>query len=345
MFFESRLSSKALAELCHRVAVETDAGIDVRRTWQREAEHAPRNIQPQIAQIRDGVAGGDSVTAAMQRTGRLFPTLLLEMVHVGEQSGSLSEVFARLSEHYRNQAKRERALLSALAWPMFQLGAAVFVIGVVIWVMGIIAQRNRGETIDLLGFGLIGNRGLFIYANFVTVCVLLVAGFVWGVRRGMLWTRPLQRIVMRLPGFGSCFEKLALARLAWALHLLLNVAMDLRRVVPLALRATGSDYYSQHSDEAVRSVAAGYPLYVALGRTGAFPKDFIDVLEVAEESGQVVETMGRLSRRYEEEAESAMRARTVLVGFAVWAIVALLIIFMIFRLAGFYIGAIQNAMP
>ena len=344
MVFEPRLSSKALAELCHRLAVEADAGIDIRRTWQREAEHAPHRVHAATAQIRDAVAGGESLAAALRQTGRLFPPLMLEMVHVGEQAGALSKVFARLSDYYRRQYQRQRALLVAIAWPMLQLAAAICVIGVVIWVMGIVAQRNNGQPIDILGFGLIGDRGLFIYVNFIVVVGLCVAGLVLAVQRGMLWTRPLQRAVMRLPGFGRCVEKLALARLTWALHLTLNVAMDLRRVVPLALRATGSDYYERHTEQAVASVAAGQPLYKALAQTGAFPRDFIDALEVGEESGRAVEAMDRLSQRYEQEADAALKTLTTLLGFVVWAAVATLIIFMIFRLAGFYIGAINDAM-
>ena len=41
MFLSPRLSAKALGELSHRLAVETESGIDIRRTWQREAESAP----------------------------------------------------------------------------------------------------------------------------------------------------------------------------------------------------------------------------------------------------------------------------------------------------------------
>jgi type IV pilus assembly protein PilC len=344
MVFEPHLSSKALAELCHRLAVEADAGIDIRRTWQREAEQARGRSQAAMAHIRDAVAGGEGLAAAMLATGRLFPPLMLEMVHVGEQTGALAQVFARLSEHYRRQYQRQRALLVAIAWPMLQLVAAIFVIGMVIWVLGIVARRNNGEPIDILGLGLIGDRGLLIYTNIIIAVGLIVAGLIFAVRRGMLWTRPLQRAVMLLPGFGRCVEKLALARLTWALHLTLNVAMDLRRVVPLVLRATGSDFYEQHTERAVALVAAGQPLYKALGQTGAFPREFIDALEVAEESGQMVEAMGRLSRRYEEEADAALKTLTVLMGFVVWALVAGLIIFMIFRLAAFYIGAIQGAM-
>ena len=50
MFFQPQLSNKALTELCHRLAVETDSGIDIRRTWQREAEMARGRVQPYFAQ-------------------------------------------------------------------------------------------------------------------------------------------------------------------------------------------------------------------------------------------------------------------------------------------------------
>lgn len=344
MVFEPRLSSKALSDLCHRLAVETDAGIDVRRTWQRETEHASGRVRDHFVQVRDAVSGGESLAVALADTGPLFPPLMLEMVEVGEQTGTLSLVFDRLAEHYRRRHQRQRALLAAIAWPMFQLAAAIVVIGLVIWVLGIVAQRNNGQPIDILGLGLIGTRGLLIYVNFIVAAALCVAGVIFAVRRGMLWTRPLQQAMMRLPGLGPCLEKLALARLTWVLHLTLNVAMDLRRVVTLVLRATGNDYYVRHTDQAVALVGAGRPLYEALGRTGAFPQQFIDALEVAEESGQMVEATARLSRRYEEEADAALHALNVLGGFAVWALVAALIIFMIFRLAAFYIGAIQGAL-
>jgi hypothetical protein len=53
--------------------------------------------------------------------------------------------------------------------------------------------------------------------------------------------------------------------------------------------------------------------------------------------------MDRLSKRYEEEAETAVKAIAVIFGILVAALVMGLIILMIFRLAGFYIGTINEA--
>jgi type IV pilus assembly protein PilC len=344
MIPKPQLSNKALAELCHRLAVETDSGIDIRRTWQREADMARGRVRPYIAGVRDAVGRGDSLSVALAHTGSLLPPLFLEMTHVGEQTGTLGRVFRRLESHYRRQVQAQRLFLGAIAWPMFELAFSIFVIGALIWVMGIIAQRNNGQPIDILGFGLVGTRGLIIYLNFIVAVGLCITGLVVAVKRGMLWTRPLQRAVFRIPVIGQALERIALARLAWALHLMLNVAMDLRRLVPLALRTTGTDYYIQHTDQIVGDVARGDPLHVAFSRTGAFPAEFVDALTVAEESGRVVESMERLSNRYEEEAELAIKTLSTAFGWFIGLCVMGLIVLLIFRLAGFYLGAINNAL-
>jgi type IV pilus assembly protein PilC len=131
--------------------------------------------------------------------------------------------------------------------------------------------------------------------------------------------------------------------MTWALHLAMNVEMDMRRVVPLVLRSTGNDYYIRHTDRVVADVAAGNPLHIALGRSGAFPGEFLDALAVAEESGRMVESMEKLSQRYESEAETAIKAIAVILGILVAALVMGIIVYMIFRLAGFYVGTINEA--
>ena len=85
-------------------------------------------------------------------------------------------------------------------------------------------------------------------------------------------------------------------------------------------------------------------MHGAFRSTGIFPQRFLDALEVGEESGQIVETMERLSAQYQEEAESAMKTISVMLGTGIWMLVAALIVMIIFRIFGFYLGAINDAL-
>ncbi len=314
----------------------------MRRTWQSECDRAPRRYAAAFHAVSDAVNAGNSLTEGLTEAG-IFPRLMVELVQVGEQSGQLTEVLKRLSEHYTRVVERKRRLLSFLAWPLLQLGLAAVVIGLVILVQGYITGLNN-KPLDMLGWGLYGPKGLLIYANAVGALVIVGWLVVRTLRRGVGWGRPVQRFFTGLPIVGDALQKIALARIAWALHLLLNVEIDLRRLIPLALRSTGNDYYQQHTAAMVADVASGKPLAEAFSKTGAFPRHFVDSLQVAEEGGQIVESMARLSKQYEEEADSALSALSIALAVLVWLAVAAVIITMIFRIFGFYTGVLNDAL-
>ncbi|MCO6048048.1 type II secretion system F family protein [Aeoliella sp. ICT_H6.2] len=345
MFFSPHLSGKRLSDLCHRLATGLAAGVDIRKVWKREAENAPGRMREQFQSVQHDIEQGEPFATSLAKTGNLFPRLFLQMVDVGERTGQTAEVLNKLERHYRVRHELMRTFLGLLAWPMIQLIMAVFIIGLLIWILGALDARDLdGKPIDPLGIGLIGTRGVIIYANLVLATTLAIAAAVAAMRRGALWLRPVQRFVTKLPGIGSAIQKICLAQLAWTLHLLLNVEMDLRQLVPLVLLSTGNDYYIQHRKQMVADVQAGLPLHLAFANSGAFPPTFLDALAVAEESGQISESMARLANQYEAEAESAMKYLAVAAGIAVWVLVATLIVLMIFRLfIVFYLGPIKQA--
>lgn len=333
---------KQLSELCYRLSTSLEAGIDVRRVWRSEADRATGQAQKIFTAIADSVEVGESLTAATSSWKGFFPRLFIAMVGVGEATGTLGEVLRRLSKHYEHRANVARNFRSQIAWPLLQLFAAMTVVGLMILIGGVI-EVAPGEPLDLLGFGLTGTSGLITYVSLVGALVigaLLLNGYLDRrpkVRAGWIefWTNQ--------PVIGPCLKKIALSRVAWALHLTLNVDMDLRRLAPLVLSISGNRYYAKHGPQVAEAIGKGLPLSQAFGKTEVFPRDFLDALLVAEESGQIVESMERLSRQYEEEAESAMSILSAVLAGVIWAGVATMIIILIFRIANFYVSTIYDA--
>ena len=346
MFFAPRISGSRLAELCHRLSVALAAGVDIRKAWQRETAAMPVRYRSDFAKVETAINHGASLTESLAKTGKLFPPLFIEMVGVGERTGQTAEVLKNLADHYQMRVKQTRAFLGLLAWPLLQLMLAVFVIGLLIWILGALGANNLdGTPIDVLGFGVVGSQGLLLFASFVAACSAIVVGLVIAARRGMLWVRPLQCWVTRMPGLGTAIQKICLARISWTLHLLLNVEMDLRELVPLVLRSTGNEFYIQRTDQMVAAIEAGKPLYLTFAESLAFPPPFLDALAVAEESGQISESMARLAKQYESEAESAMSWIAMIAGLGVWILVGSMMVYMIFRLfTQLYLKPIRDAL-
>lgn len=345
MIFSPRIGLRELAGLSRRLALALEAGIDVRRVFQREAGGSgSRALRANLGELQLSIAAGHSLTDALARTGEYFPPLFREMIEVGEESGHLTEVLRQLAEHYEYQLKLRRAFLASLAWPAMQLFAAVMIVGLLIWILGLIGSVTGSEPVDMLGLGLVGNRGVVIYFSLVGLVVLAGMLLYAAARRSVAWTWPLQRLASKIPVLGPSLQTLALARLAWALHLTLGTGMSLRKALPLCLRSTGHVAYMQQGDQVVRTVTRGEEISEALARTGTYPAEFLEQIEVGEQSGRLPEAMATLSTQYREHAQRVLGALTMLAGFAVWGLVALLIIIVIVRLFMFYVGTINEAL-
>ena len=338
--FSTRVNTRQLAALCRRMGTSLGAGVDLRRTLNREAETTRGRLQCRLAEVRDAVAQGSPLAEGFAKTGDFFPPLFRQLVEVGEQTGHTAEVFGQLGEHYEHQIAMRRLFVSSIAWPMIQLFGAITVIGLLIWIMGLLTAR--GATSDVLGWGLKGTSGLAIYLLIVGSIAATVFVLIQGAQRGALWWAPIQRAILRAPVLGRTLKTLALSRVSWTLHLALDTGMEVRRAVRLALEHSGNVKFADAAEPMVAVISRGQPIHEAMRKARVFPEAYIDAVTVGEESGRLVETLAILSRQQQEEAKSAMAILVRLAGFAVWLIVAGLIITMIFRLAGFYAGTIQN---
>jgi type II secretory pathway component PulF len=259
------------------------------------------------------------------------------MIALGEQTGHLDGVLARLADHYQNQADLRRSFWAAITWPLVQLGIAIAVVGLLIWITGILG-------VDILGFGLVGDRGLRIYVAFLAAVGVLLFLVLRAVSRGMVWIRPVQRLVLQLPGIGKPLQTVALARLAWSMHVTLDAGMEVRLALRMSLRSTQSARYIDQIPTIEREVSKGNSIHEAFCRAGGYPVEFLDTLAVGEQTGKIVESMGLLARQYQERARSALATLTMLAGWVVWAAIAALLIALIFRVFSFYLGAINGAL-
>lgn len=339
----SPASSKTLAGLCHRLALSLDAGIDIRRAWRSEAGRVTGRGASACRDVEAALDVGEPLDDALRAGGAYFPPLLLEMTRVGERTGTTPAVLQRMATHYQRRVDRARGFRRAIAWPLIQLTIALAVVGLLIAIGGVL-DDGRGKPVDLLGVGLVGFGGLMVYVCLLC-SVVLVIGLGWAaLRRRPELSARVREAAMRVPFVGSALKEVALARVAWALNLTMNVELDLRRLAPIVLDASDNERFTRHTDDVVAAVERGDPLSAAFERTGVFPERFLDTLRIGEETGMISETMERLSRQYDDEAEHAIQQLTGVAAVLVWLAVAALIIGLIFRLFSFYNGILNGAL-
>ena len=84
-----------------------------------------------IKRIREDVTAGTALATAVRST-RLFPTMLLQMTAIGEESGSLDDMLGKVADHYEAAVDNAVDSLSSLMEPMIMSILGVLVGGLMI---------------------------------------------------------------------------------------------------------------------------------------------------------------------------------------------------------------------
>jgi type IV pilus assembly protein PilC len=322
-----KIPDRFLAEWLRSMQMQLRAGLPMLKSLERAAEKGPRATRPVserlIAHIKDGSDLSDAIAAEKDS----FPPVVVSMAQVGQQAGHLPEIFRRLEEFVRFQMELRREFYSRIALPVFQFVAAIGVIGLLIFIMGLLPGG-----IDVLGLGLKGGRGALIWYGAWVGLVLGLFGL-WKLARrslsGMAW---MDRLLLRIPAIGPCLESLALSRLSIAMSITFNTGASVIKSLKLSLAATDNGALIAEGDRLKERIKAGSKIGEAMSESPVFPPEFTDVVTTAELAGQLPEQMAQQAELLGEQARHRLKILNTAAGFAVWVVVAVIIIVFIFRI-------------
>jgi MSHA biogenesis protein MshG len=80
----------------------------------------------QVLTISKGVERGEGIARPLRRSG-LFPPMVVRMVAIGEQSGSLDEMLANISSHYDVEVDYSIKKMSSMIEPLLTLTIGIFI--------------------------------------------------------------------------------------------------------------------------------------------------------------------------------------------------------------------------
>ena len=341
--FES-LPMSTVATFCRSLATMLHSGVNILKAFQVAGgkSHHPK-LKRITADVIDELRKGSDVSTALSHQGGAFPELMIDLVRVADQTGSLPEVLKALADHYDNLVRLRRTFFGAITLPVIQLLAAIFIVAGLIWLLGMIAASNNSQPFDVLGLGLTGTVGALTWLGGCFGTAIAAAMTYFFLVNGLKGRAFVHQILLKIPVIGGCLRSFAMARFSWAFSLTQQAGMSINPSLESSLKATGNGAFAAVTPMVTAMITEGEDLSFALKETNLFPRDYLELVRVGEASGTVPETLDRLSPQLEEQARRSLSAMTTALGWVIWSMVATLIIFFIFRIALMYIGLLNNA--
>ena len=274
--------------------------------------------------VRDGA----SLYEAFSEVGGHFPKLFVPMIAVAERSGSLGETFGELARYYEQQLKLKREFWRSMVYPILQMVAVLLIITLFIIIIGAL-----GRTVRLFGITFFGLGGALKFDFLFLLCAACVAAvyyvFKYHVSAGNNY---LQLALNRIPVIGAAMRCFAMARFTWALNFTTKTGMDINEAVILAFDVAAYAPINQYMDKILEKLETGVSLHEAFSCTHGFSHDFLVFLRTGEESGELPETMVKLSNEYTDQVAVHMKVIGVIFHFVTFFIVAGIIIMFIFQI-------------
>lgn len=339
--FSSQLSATTLENFCRTLSRGLHAGLDPIRILRMEEKRGGSTLSKASGAIAEALSQGESLKESFDQHSHLFPLLMLSMIQVGEETGSLPEILNELSRHYGEQAMLQRKLISQITMPVFQFGMAIAVIAILILVLGFLPKAQGQPEYDPLGLGLKGVTGSIFFLGII-ISMVIGGVLLWKiVLSNVAFKAKISAIFVNLPMVGAYLRESALGKFSIGLGLTLDSPMSVKKALRLSMEITSNDAFIQACKPVLASVKKGQPIVKALSECSIFPEEYLAQIEVAEEAGSIPETCKRLALQHSEEAGRQLSLIFYLLGGAVWLCTAGFIIFIIARIYGSYLGTLS----
>ncbi|MBU1037024.1 type II secretion system F family protein [Patescibacteria group bacterium] len=336
--FFDRVKKKDIVIFARQLAVMTSANLPVVQslhiiTQQTENEA----LKSKIEEIANEVESGVKLSAALAKYPKTFSYFFISMVKSGETSGKLDEVLNYLANQEEEDYDMVAKIKGAMIYPAFIVGGLI-IVGTAMMIF-VIPQLTSmltasGAELPLTTRILIGTSNVF--KNYWWLLLLILIGLI-GIFRWFVNSESGRRIwdllKIRIPIFGTLFQKIYLVRFTHSLATLVVGGIPLVAALRIVSDVVGNDAYRRLIDKTVKEVEDGNSIGTVFLRSEIVPKMVSHMMAVGEKTGRLDDILRKLSSFYSREVSNMVANLThtlepiimVLIGIGVGGMVSAII--------------------
>ncbi len=314
----SKVTYRELENFTRMLSSLLAAGVPLSRALvilQREA--ASPAAKKQWKELHDLVIDGVSLSDAMSRFPKTFPSVYTAMVQAGETGGFLDIVLHQIAEFQNRDKDLRSKVVSAMIYPCVLLMLAI---GVLIFLLVFFIPRFQtifsgfGADLPLITQIIVGASDIIRnYGLFVGVVAFVIFYFMrqWvqsdeGKRRWESW-------VLNTPVYGSLIARFSMARFCRMLGTLLNAGVPLIYSLNVARKSINNQILYDMVSGSIEDVKKGERLAVSMsGCKMLFSGSILEMITVAEESGRLDQELIRLADVTEQDLDRQLKTAVAL---------------------------------
>jgi type IV pilus assembly protein PilC len=314
----SGVKKKEVVLLSRQLSTLFEAKVPILASFKLLADETENPIlRAKLGEIERDIQGGANLSQAMAKHPRVFSAFFVNLVHAGEESGKLDEVFKYLADYLERSYDLSSKAQRALIYPAFVVSAfiAVLVLMLVFVIPKLSAIIEESAMEPPLYTKIVLQLSFFFrnYGIFLLVILSVSVLFLWRYLRTSAGQVGFSRFQLTLPYLGDFYKKLYLSRVSDTLETLITGGVSMVRSLEISAEVVGNEIYKTILLDTLRSVRSGSPLSESLSRYEEIPRLVGQMVKIGEESGKLDYILKTLARFYRREVDASLETMVGLI--------------------------------
>lgn len=313
-----KMKTKDLVFLLTQLSTYIKAGIPLADAMRVLVEQYKKPAYKQILQnIVHNLVNGDAFSVALEKAGKAFPKLLINMVRVSEMTGDLPGTLDEMADYYGEIEKTRKQMITAMMYPtMVFVFAVAVIIFVLVWVIPQFVEIYESMdpskipaftklVIAISDF--LKKDGIWLALGITIFVVLYVYLYknVRSIRETTQW------LVMHIPVFSNVVIYNEVTMFTKTFASLLKYNVFITDSMEILMRVTNNEIYKQLIYDTIQNLSHGEKISYAFKDHWAFPLPAYTMLITGEKTGQLPEMMEKVAEYYQEQhTQSVTRIKT-----------------------------------
>jgi len=307
------IQQKDIAIFTRQIATMMRAGVPLLQSFDIVARGStnPR-VTKLLTDIRSDIETGTSLSSAFRKHPLYFDALYCNLVEAGEAAGILETLLERLAVYQEKTLEIKRKIKSALIYPVAVLVVA-FVVVAVIMIFVIPAFKevftSFGADLPAPTLFVMAVSEVFV-AYWWLIFGIIIGGsyfFLQSWRRSEKMQKAMDRLLLRVPVFGSLVYKSAVARWTRTLATMFAAGVPLVEALDSVGGAAGNAVFAEATEQIQKDVSTGTALTTSMQSTGLFPVMVLQMAGIGEESGSLDHMLSKAAEIFEAEVDEAVK--------------------------------------
>ncbi|MCH4292802.1 type II secretion system F family protein [Shewanella sp. 3B26] len=313
--FRRKVSLDELQIFTRQMYSLTRSGIPILRAIAglSETTHS-QQMKEALDDISVQLTAGRPLSSAMNHHPEVFDALFVSMVHVGENTGKLEDVFLQLSGYLEREQETRRRIKSAMRYPIFVLIA----IAIAMVILNIMVIPKFADMFSRFGAELPWATKLLIatsnfFVNYWWLLALIVVGTIGGVS---YWHRTPQgekkwdKWKLHLPAVGSIIERSTLSRYCRSFAMMMGAGVPMTQALSLVADAVDNAFMHDKIVAMRRGIESGESMLRVSNHSQLFTPLVLQMVAVGEETGQLEQLLNDAADFYEGEVDYDLKNLT-----------------------------------